>query len=443
MSSSRSPPRAMRQSGGGRCATGSARGRSRRTGTWRPPRARMMWPPLLPGIDVAEPLRHGDGPGEPPVEVTSYRSEGGYADRRRPDAVRFGVTLADDLGAPRLHDQRRRLAADRPRAGDAASSSTRIGGRADLAAGVLRAVGDPTRALRGGRAAPAARGALRGALRAAPRPGDGGRAPRARRGRRHRLGGAGRATSCSACSATPTHPPSRRAARHGATGPARRSLLPELAALRGVPQGKPLPGDALDHSLRTAGRAAGRHDPHLRLAGLLHDLGKATTLADGHFIGHEVVGAELAAAILERLRLPQATRPTHRSPHPAPHVRLRPGLDRCGRAPLRAPRRLDALDDLFALRAADNAASGVVEPAMRRGGRAPASGSRRVATGAALETRQLAIDGNDLQAELDLAPSPEIGRDPGGPSRGDHRGSGAQRASDAARHGARIAGAPD
>ena len=40
-----------------------------------------------------------------------------------------------------------------------------VGGRADLAAGIVRAIGDPDGALRRGPAAPAARGALRGALR--------------------------------------------------------------------------------------------------------------------------------------------------------------------------------------------------------------------------------------------------------------------------------------
>ena len=44
-------------------------------------------------------------------------------------------------------------------------------------------------------------------------------------------------------------------------------------------------GDALDHSLRTVD-ALPASDPILRMAGLLHDLGKATTAAGGHFIGH-------------------------------------------------------------------------------------------------------------------------------------------------------------
>ncbi|MGH2428691.1 MAG: hypothetical protein ACRDGV_07380, partial [Candidatus Limnocylindria bacterium] len=35
--------------------------------------------------------------GPPQVEVTSYRTEGAYGDRRRPDEVRFGASLEEDL----------------------------------------------------------------------------------------------------------------------------------------------------------------------------------------------------------------------------------------------------------------------------------------------------------------------------------------------------------
>ena len=71
------------------------------------------------------------------VEVTTFRGEGAYSDARRPDQVVFGVPLDEDLArrdfvvnaiawdpiARRLHDP--------------------FGGRGDLAARVLRAVGDP------------------------------------------------------------------------------------------------------------------------------------------------------------------------------------------------------------------------------------------------------------------------------------------------------------
>lgn len=69
---------------------------------------------------------------------------------------------------------------------------------------------------------------------------------------------------------------------------------------------------------------------------------------------------------------------------------------------------LDRLEDLFALREADNAASGVREPSAggTRELRARIAEQRR----APLETRHLAVDGHDLQRELGLAPGPGIGR---------------------------------
>jgi poly(A) polymerase/tRNA nucleotidyltransferase (CCA-adding enzyme) len=184
-------------------------------------------------------------------------------------------------------------------------------------------------------------------------------------------------------------------------------LLPELAALRGVPQAKALPGDALDHSLRTAD-ALPADRPLLRLAGLLHDLGKATTLSDGHFIGHEVEGAQLAEEVMLRLRLAKADI--------ARIVRLvRQHMfaytpDWTDAAVRRFVRRAgtDLLDDLFALRAADNAASGVTQP--------HAAGLAElqqrivsVRSTSALSQAELAINGRDLTDELAIAPGPQVG----------------------------------
>ena len=71
------------------------------------------------------------------VEVTTFRGEGAYADGRRPDSVAFHLDLVEDL--------RRRDFTINAMAIDPAVWQLRdpFGGREDLAARVLRAVGDP------------------------------------------------------------------------------------------------------------------------------------------------------------------------------------------------------------------------------------------------------------------------------------------------------------
>ncbi|MFB3906303.1 MAG: CCA tRNA nucleotidyltransferase [Acidobacteriota bacterium] len=86
-------------------------------------------------------------------------------------------------------------------------------------------------------------------------------------------------------------------------------ILPEVAAMRGVPQPPEFhpEGDVFVHTrlmFETAGQVA---DPILALAILLHDVGKPPTLTVRdriRFDGHDQKGAELAEAIGRRLRLP-------------------------------------------------------------------------------------------------------------------------------------------
>ena len=338
------------------------------------------------------------------IEITTYRSESGHADRRRPDAVVWGRSLADDLSRRDFTiNAIAWVPVDLPRRRGRLVDP--FSGREDLRARVLRAVGDPRRrfgedALRLLRAV---RFATRFGMIVDPTTEAAIRelAPTAAG-----LSGERVRDELMRILASPAAPPSRALLLMEHLG-LLSVLLPELAALRGIPQGKALPGDALDHSLRTAD-ALPATEPLLRLTGLLHDVGKATTLADGHFIGHETVGADLVRGLMRRLRFAHAEI-DHAAHLIAQHMfaytpdwtdaAVRRFIQRAGAGNLR---------DLFALRRADNAASGAVEPAV--GGMAELeSRIGRELTQSPLEPRQMAVDGDDLMAALHLPPGPTVG----------------------------------
>jgi len=73
------------------------------------------------------------------IEITTYRSEQGYNDRRHPDTIRFETELAKDL--ERRDFTVNALALD-PVAGDKVIDL--FGGQKDIKAGIIRAVGEPS-----------------------------------------------------------------------------------------------------------------------------------------------------------------------------------------------------------------------------------------------------------------------------------------------------------
>lgn len=341
------------------------------------------------------------GAAVPSVEVTTYRREEGYRDHRRPDRVAWGSSLADDLDR---RDFTINAVAWLPLEHRLVDPH---GGRDDLGAGVLRAVGDPDARLAEDalRLLRAVRFATRFGLRIEPRTEA---AIRRNAGLAAGLSGERVRDELLRLMAAPEGPapPSVGLAMLAELG-LLAVIIPELEALRGIPQAKAIPGDAFEHSIRTAD-AVPASDPFLRLVGALHDVGKATTLADGHFIGHETVGARMVEAILRRLRFSKAE--IARGEHLVRHHMFVYRPDWTDAAVRRFIGRVGTttLPDLFALRSADNAASGVVEPP--RGG----TDELRARVGAELSTSpltqgQLAVDGNDLVAELGISPGPRVG----------------------------------
>lgn len=76
-------------------------------------------------------------------------------------------------------------------------------------------------------------------------------------------------------------------------------FLPELLEGVGVEQKINHEYDVYEHSLRTLDIAP----DNIKIAALLHDIGKPRTdMGDGHFYGHDKVGAEMAQEIMRRLR---------------------------------------------------------------------------------------------------------------------------------------------
>ena len=73
-----------------------------------------------------------------PVEITTYRVESGYGDHRRPDTVAFTSDIREDLAR---RDLTVNAMAWHPKRG----LCDPFGGEKDLADGIIRAVGDPTR----------------------------------------------------------------------------------------------------------------------------------------------------------------------------------------------------------------------------------------------------------------------------------------------------------
>ena len=365
-------------------------------------------------------------------EVTTFRLEHEYADFRRPHRLEFGDDIVADLarrdftvnaiawgrgprgeagpdagaGAPAGAD--RPSEADRPADPDRPTDANRLvdpfGGRDDLALRTLRAVGDPDARFREDALRMISAVRLAATLSFEIEPATLAAITANAELARH-LSGERIGAELEKLLAAPR--PSIGLSLAQQTG-LLAVLSPELAAQRGIPQNK-VPGEDLwDHTLRTVD-AAPAERPVVRLAALVHDIGKPATITDGRFPHHETVGAQLAGALLRRLRYPRSAAET--VVHLVRHHMFHADPDATDAAIRRFIKRVGAehLDALFALRRADDIGSGVSpdDPAM---GAFRARIDRELHAAHPLDRSALAIDGNDLMAELGLAPGPRLGR---------------------------------
>ena len=336
--------------------------------------------------------------GEMELEVTTFRRDHQYADHRRPDSVTFTDSLEEDL--ERRDFTVNAIAWSR----DGLADPT--GGLVDLSAGVLRAVGDPSlrfdedalRLLRAARLAAQLDFTIEPSTLAAMSA----TASTVQHVSAERIGEELRKILRTAA-------PTRALAILADAG-VLRYALPELDAQRGIAQDKAPGMDLWAHCLAAVDAAAGLApgNPRLRLAALVHDIGKPGTLADGHFIGHDTEGARLAELMLAKLAFPR--REVEAVAELVRHHMFSYESKWSGAAVRRFIRRIDRslVDELLDLRAADNVGSGLPANA----GNLDELRSRvasELAAGAPLSLRELDVRGDDLTAALDLAQGPVVG----------------------------------
>lgn len=234
-------------------------------------------------------------------EVTTYRLDGEYEDGRHPSSVTFTRSLREDL--------KRRDFTINAMACDENTLVDYFGGREDLEKGIIRAVGDPRRrfsedALRIMRAVRFA-AQLGYSIEPETLLAASELAQNLRRISAERI-----MTELNKLLLSDNPGMLKIAYEAGMTA----QFLPEFDTCMKTPQNNPHHcydvGEHILYSLEAV-----RRDKVLRLAMLLHDVGKPacrTTDADGvdHFHGHPQTGAEMADEILRRLKYDNDTRKT-------------------------------------------------------------------------------------------------------------------------------------
>ncbi len=327
-------------------------------------------------------------------EITTFRTEGGYLDSRHPDWVKFVRSIQEDLSR---RDFTVNAMAYNPKTG----LCDPFGGAEDLNNHILRAVGDPRqrftedalRILRGVRFAvryhliPEAQ-TLQAMIKTAPL-----MESLARERVFEEL-----------CKLLPDCRPEDLIR----FAPILTQAIPELQPCVGFVQHSPWHEyDVFTHTAQVVG-AVPRELP-LRWAALLHDAGKPATFTrdaagTGHFYGHAKVSAQIADAVLLRLKAPTQLRQQvvtlvaqHMTALEPDKRGLKKRISRLG---------FDAVRQLLLLQQADMGGKGTVQE--RDFPKIQSLIDEIQAEQACLQIKDLAIDGHDLMA-LGLT-GPAIGK---------------------------------
>ena len=328
-------------------------------------------------------------------EITTFRTEGGYKDNRHPSWIEFVPTVEEDLA-------RRDFTINAIAYSPTQGYIDPYGGQQDLRDGILRAVGDPEvrfeedalRILRG------VRFAIRYELKLNEK---------TEQAMLDRVALMENLAVERVFAELSKLLPLAKAQDLIRFAPIITQIIPELTPAIGFDQHNPHhEHDVYTHTAHVV--AAAPQDLTIRLAALLHDVGKPKTFSldengIGHFYGHARVGAEIANEILLRLKAPTALceRVVLLI---AQHMTL---LEPDKRVLLRWLSRYnaDALRQLLALQRADFG-----NKQAENGGSDPFAPTelllQQIIEETCLSTKDLAINGDDLLA-MGISEGPHIG----------------------------------
>ena len=347
-------------------------------------------------------------------DITTFRSEGGYSDRRRPDVVEWGKSLEEDVARrdftinamamklnSKLKIQSLKFAEVEVELKDF------FGGKRDLQNKLIRTVGDPQerfdedalrmmRAIRFG-------GELSFSIEEGTLS-----AIKEKAALIKEISGERVRDELLKIMASP-YPADGIKLMY--TSGLLEQVLPELLEAVDVPQGGHHIYDVWNHMVESLRECPAR-DPMVRLATLLHDIGKPRTMRRQGprgvtFYGHEVVGARLAAQIADRLRLSKKQKARlvmlvrwHMFTYDPKmtDAAIRRFIRRVGR---------ENINDMMMLRVGDRKGGGSRATSWRLRELQERIGENLYEP---MGVGDLVIDGNEVMQALDIKPGPKVGK---------------------------------
>lgn len=191
-------------------------------------------------------------------------------------------------------------------------------------------------------------------------------------------------------------------------------ILPELAAGIGVGQNKHHIYTVFEHNVLALKWAADHDYPfHVKLAALLHDVGKPNTKrgegVDSTFYGHEIAGGKITQKILRRVKFPLKLE--HKISMLVKHHLFYYNV---GEVTEKSVRRLVAkvgpenMDDLIKVRICDRMGSGVPKPEPYRLRHFKYMVEKVQKD--PISPKMLKVNGSDIMKTLNLEPGPKVGQ---------------------------------